>query len=209
MLRCHRVRAVTAERRLIACLVIAGLAATAVRAAERLNVTIIDRQTGETDYSYVVPGFANAQSNSNANCAAYGSSVNCAGSTTTTATTAPAHFVPFKVRGATFTLQIPDGRVVVVNCESKFAEKFAGHRGNKRDCRVPLTNDIQAEFDGDKAKLIWPVSLDGKKMESETYKILGIFNKPAESVTVSRQASDSSRHLAAFVGWGLGADCSL
>jgi len=28
------------------------------------------------------------------------------------------------------------------------------------------------------AKLIWPVSLDGKKMQSETYKILGILDKP-------------------------------
>jgi len=26
--------------------------------------------------------------------------------------------------------------------------------------------------------LIWSVSLDGKKMESETHKILGILNKP-------------------------------
>ena len=30
----------------------------------------------------------------------------------------------------------------------------------------------------DNAKLIWPVSLDGKKMQSETYKILGILDKP-------------------------------
>ncbi len=35
----------------------------------------------------------------------------------------------------------------------------------------------QAEFDGDKAKLIWPVSLDGKKTDSETYKVLGILPK--------------------------------
>jgi DNA-binding transcriptional LysR family regulator len=27
-------------------------------------------------------------------------------------------------------------------------------------------------------KLIWPVSLDGKKMQSETYKVLGILDKP-------------------------------
>jgi hypothetical protein len=43
---------------------------------------------------------------------------------------------------------------------------------------MPLVNEIQAEFDGDKAKLQWPVSIDGKKTESETYKILAILSKP-------------------------------
>jgi hypothetical protein len=37
---------------------------------------------------------------------------------------------------------------------------------------------ILAEFHGDKAKLIWPVSLDRKKMQSETYKVLAILDKP-------------------------------
>jgi hypothetical protein len=39
-------------------------------------------------------------------------------------------------------------------------------------------DNIQADFRGDNAKLIWPVSLDGKKMQSETYKILGVLGKP-------------------------------
>ncbi len=84
----------------------------------------------------------------------------------------------FKVRGATLTLQLPDGRGAVVNCESKFAEHMAGRVGNRRSCRVPLVDSIQADFNGDNAKLIWPVSLDGKKMQSETYKILAILDKP-------------------------------
>jgi hypothetical protein len=37
---------------------------------------------------------------------------------------------------------------------------------------------FQAEFDGDKAKLKWPVSIDGRKMQSETYKILAVLDKP-------------------------------
>lgn len=84
----------------------------------------------------------------------------------------------FKVHGATFTLQLPDGRLAIVNCESKFAEHFAGRVGNRRSCRAPVVDNIQADFNGDNAKLIWPVSLDGKKMQSETYKILGILDKP-------------------------------
>ncbi len=84
----------------------------------------------------------------------------------------------FKVHGATFTLQLPDGRLAIVNCESKFAERMAGPAGNRRSCRMPLVENVEAEFKGDKAKLIWSVSIDGKKMESETYKILGILDKP-------------------------------
>ena len=41
-----------------------------------------------------------------------------------------------------------------------------------------LVEGIEADFNDDKAKLIWPVSLDGKKTQSETYKILGILDKP-------------------------------
>jgi hypothetical protein len=84
--------------------------------------------------------------------------------------------VPFHVRGATFSLRLPDGRIAVVNCESKFAERFAGPRGNRRSCRMPLVDDIQAQFDGDKARLVWNVSIDGKKTESETYKILAVLS---------------------------------
>jgi hypothetical protein len=84
----------------------------------------------------------------------------------------------FKVHGATFTLQLPDGRLAVVNCESKFAEHMAGRAGNRRSCRSPLVESFQVDFKGDNAKLIWPVSIDGKKLQSETYKILGVLDKP-------------------------------
>ncbi|HLX84400.1 MAG TPA: hypothetical protein VKR59_10920 [Terriglobales bacterium] len=77
------------------------------------------------------------------------------------------------LRGATFTLVLPSGDSAVVNCTSKFQERFAGP-GNVRSCRVPLVDEFEATFDGDKAKLFWPTSLDGKKIESETYKIIAV-----------------------------------
>lgn len=86
----------------------------------------------------------------------------------------------FKVHGATFTLLLPDGRLAIVNCESKFAEHMAGRAGNVRSCRMPLVDDVEAEFKGDNAKLIWVVSLDGKKKQSETYKVLAVLPKVAE-----------------------------
>jgi hypothetical protein len=124
------------------------LAGAASASAQKLNVKIIDRQNKEDVYDYAAVY----------NNVAVGKS--------------------FSVHGATFTLQLPDGRLAIVNCESKFAEHMAGRVGNRRSCRTPLVDNIEADFNGDNAKLIWPVSLDGKKMQSETYKILGILDKP-------------------------------
>jgi hypothetical protein len=124
------------------------LVCAASASAQKLDVKIIDRQDKEDEYDYAAVY----------NNVAVGKS--------------------FKVHGATFTLQLPDGRVAIVNCESKFAEHMAGRVGNRRSCRTPVVDSIQADFKGDNAKLIWPVSLDGKKMQSETYKILGILDKP-------------------------------
>ena len=116
--------------------------------AQKLDVKIIDRQDKEDEYDYAAVY----------NNVAVGKS--------------------FKVQGATFTLQLPDGRLAIVNCESKFAEHMAGRVGNRRSCRMPLVDSIQADFNGDKAKLIWPVSIDGRKMQSETYRILGVLDRP-------------------------------
>src|SRR5271170_4067990 len=147
-------------------------------ASQKLSVKILNRQDYETDYTYIVPGHFSSESSSVVNCNGGDSSVNCNGSGTTTGTSMPAVQVPFHVRGATFTLLLPDGRAAVVNCESKFKERMAGPRGNRRICRMPLVDEIQAEFHGDNAKLEWVVSIDGKKKQSETYKVLGILGKP-------------------------------
>src|ERR1700693_6313748 len=145
------------------------LSSASLASAQKLDVKIVDRQDNETDYTYVVPGHFSSQANSNVNCNNSFNSVNCNGTTTTSGSSTPAHQVSYHVRGATFSLQLLDGRMAVVNCESKFAERMAGPAGNHRSCRVPLVDDIKAEFKGDKAKLVWVVSLDGKKMQSETY----------------------------------------
>ncbi len=161
-------------------LVIAALliACSASAFSQKLEVKILDRQDSETDYSYVMPGQFSSYSNASANCIGSDTSVNCNGSGTTNGFSTPAHQVSYHVRGATFTLLLPDGRGVIVNCESKFAERMAGPQGNHRSCRIPLVGDIEADFHGDRAKLEWVVSLDGKKKQSETYKVLAILDKP-------------------------------
>jgi len=45
---------------------------------------------------------------------------------------------------------------------------------------VPAIDTVQAEFNGDKAKLKWSVRLDGKKLDAETYKVLAVY--PAATV---------------------------
>lgn len=142
-----------------------------------MTVKIIDRQNNETHYSYVVPGYSTAMANTDVSCFGGDSSVNCSASTRVNGSNTPAQAVSFNVQGATYSLRLPDGRIVVVNCESKFKERFAGPTGNRRSCRMPLVDELEVEFLGNKAKLKWPVSIDGNKSESETYKILGILDK--------------------------------
>lgn len=146
--------------------------------AQKYTVKIVDRQEHDSSYNYFVPGYSYSNSNANANCNGDSSNVYCNGSSTTNTISTPAQHGSFSVRGATFSLLLPDGRIAVVNCDIKFAEHFAGAAGNHRNCRQPLVDNIDVDFHGDKAKLEWVVSLDGKKKESETYKVLAVLDKP-------------------------------
>src|SRR5664279_1135053 len=94
------------------------LVCAASASAQKLDVKIIDRQDKEDEYAYAAVY----------NNVAVGKS--------------------FKVHGATFTLLLPDGRLAIVNCESKFAEHMAGPVGNRRSCRTPVVDSIEADFNG-------------------------------------------------------------
>ena len=165
-------------KRLVHCFLalsrITGLVESSLARAERLNVKVVNRQSSDTDYSYQVAGQSNAFGSDNINCYSGSGTTSCQGNTKTTAYTTAPRLITYYVTGATLSLQLPDGRVAVVNCVSKFQERFAGSSGNHRSCREPIVDSIVVEFKGKNAKLFWPVSIDGKKEESETYKILGI-----------------------------------
>jgi hypothetical protein len=142
------------------------LAPAMAKKPERVNVKITNRQDSTTAYSAVIP--SHASYNSSTSCYGNSDSINCSGSGYETG----ARPVSYSVQGATLTLLLPDGRYALVNCTSKYSLKF--DYINSRSCRIPLVDDIQVEFDKDNAKLFWAVSLDGKKMESETFKILAV-----------------------------------
>jgi len=144
-------------------------------AKEKLSVRIIQRENSDTNYTYVVPSYTTEHSGGNANCYGAGLTVNCSATGRSSATTISARSGSYSVRGATLSLLLPDGRTAIVNCESKYAPK--GDHINRRSCRTPLVDTVDAEFNKDNAKLEWTVSLDGKKMTTETYKILAVLDK--------------------------------
>jgi len=150
----------------------------AVLQGRKVDVKIIDRQNSESEYSYEVPGHSTSTSTGSVNCNDYSGDVHCSGNSTTNSNMTAPRDVSYTVTGATFSLLLPDGRTAVVNCESKsrvsIAFPLVDSHTVKRSCRMPVADDIQAKFKGKNATLIWSVSVDGKKMESETYKILGV-----------------------------------
>ena len=89
-----------------------------------------------------------------------------------TTTVAPPRQIAYEVQGATLSLRLPDGRVAVVNCDSKYALK--GDYINQRSCRVPSADQFEAQFKGEKAKLFWRVGISGEKEKSETYRLIEI-----------------------------------
>ena len=141
---------------------------------QKFNVAIIDRKSDNGFYTYVVPGHSTLSSNTNVNCVVNPTNVNCIGAANATGWSTPALQGSYQVEGATLSLQLPDGRVAVVNCKSK-VNWTEWNMNMYRSCRVPPYDNIQAEFDGDKAKLKWPVSIDGQKLQSETYTVLAVF----------------------------------
>jgi len=147
--------------------------------AQELKVKIINRQSSETGYSYQVPGRTISHTNGGATCNgnSFGNSsnVNCSGSSTSNSEYIAPRNISYSVTGATLALLLPDGRIAVVNCVSKYKLKM--DYVNRRSCREPLVDDVEVDFKGKKAKLKWPVSIDGKKYESETYKVIAILQK--------------------------------
>lgn len=156
----------------------------AVCFGQTMSVKIIKRQSSETEYSYAVPGHFESSSDADLNCRMSDTTANCSGSTTTNGTYTSPREISYQVTGATLSLLLPDGRIAVVNCVSKFHYAYGSGGGlnGKRSCRTPIVDEIQVEFKGKDAKLMWPASVDGKKFESETYRILGVLDKlPASS----------------------------
>ena len=150
-----------------------------------LNVTIVDRKSSDTLYTYVSPALATSASTPNPTCApqltrvtpsSTSVNVHCGGTSSVKTAFRPSLERGYAVRGTTFTLKLPDGRHLVVNCDTTSALNVDDV--NRERCRTPLLDQIGVQIDGDNAKLIWPIGIDGKKNESETYRVLAILGDP-------------------------------
>ena len=134
--------------------------------AQKLDATVLYRQNSDTDYNAVIPGWSSAT-----DCAADPTDPGCS---VLRPNAAPGE-VFYNVVGTTLSLQLPDGRVAVLNCVNKFASR-ANHI-HSRSCGMPIVDHVQAEFNGHRAKLEWMFSLDSNKLESETYSVVAVLDK--------------------------------
>jgi len=144
--------------------------------AQTMSVKIIKRQDGLTAYNFSVAGRSDTTTQTRVKCKDGSWDTKCTKTTTTETQYVAPQQGTYSVTGATLSLLLQDGRVAVVNCVSKLSLFTPGPQ-TQRSCRIPPVDDIQAEFKGKNAKLAWPVSVDGLKLESETYKIVALLDK--------------------------------
>jgi hypothetical protein len=142
--------------------------------AQKLEATVLYRQDSDVNYFAVIPGYTSPEVVSSPNCALDPDPAECSPATHTNQLLSAQGEVTYNVVGTTLSLLLPDGRIALVNCVNKYSSK--GNYVNRRSCGMPLSEHVQAEFNGKTAKLKWSVGTDGKT-ESETYKIVAYLDK--------------------------------
>jgi hypothetical protein len=152
------------------------LIATSVQSvcAQKLEATVLYRQTSDSNYFAVIPGYTYTPDEGGTDCSLEPLSEACAAPSRTNGAIASQGEVAYNLVGTTLSLLLPDGRVALVNCVNKYSLK--GNYINRRICEMPLVEHVEAELNGKSAKLKWPVGADGK-IEAETYRIVTIFDK--------------------------------
>ena len=152
------------------------LIATSVQSvcAQKLEATVLYRQTSDSNYFAVIPGYTYTPDEGGTDCSLEPLSEACAAPSRTNGAIASQGEVAYNLVGTTLSLLLPDGRVALVNCVNKYSLK--GNYINRRICEMPLVEHVEAELNGKSAKLKWPVGVDGK-IEAETYRIVTIFDK--------------------------------
>lgn len=139
--------------------------------AQKLEATVLYRQNSDSDYSALIPGYSGT-----IDCAADLGNAECSDPPLhPTPSSSASGEVSLSVVGTTVSLLLPDGKVAVLNCVNKYS--YRGTAINRRSCAMPLVQHVEAEFKGSSARLEWPVGPDGKKTESETYKVVALLDK--------------------------------
>jgi hypothetical protein len=140
--------------------------------AQKLDATVLYRQSSDSGYSALIPGYS---APGTPDCAADVANAECF---------RPTHIyeagpgaVSYNVVGTTLSLLLPDGKIAVVNCINKSKYSSRGAYIVLRNCGMPMVEHVEAELKGDMATLEWPVTPDSKKTESEKYRIVAVLDK--------------------------------
>ncbi len=147
------------------------MAAASAACAQKLDATVLYRQNSDNNYAAVVPRADGSTPEGTVDCAADLANEVCSSQSRSPAPGQPA----LSVTGTTLSLLLPDGRVAVVNCLNKYSSK--GTAINRRSCAMPLVEHVEADLDGQRAKLKWFAGTDRRIAESETYKIVALLDR--------------------------------
>jgi len=154
--------------------------------AQKLDVSVLYRQDSDVAYHAVVPGYTGPNADITGACTLDPDPANCPDESQSQVNGS----VNYTVVGTTLSLLLPDGRVAVVNCVNRHSAK--GTYINRRSCGMPMVERVEAEFIGESAKLKWAVGADGKKTESEIYRVVAMLDKRTETARVSSTEGPSS-----------------
>ncbi len=139
--------------------------------AQKVDASVLNRQVSDSDYAAVIPGYTKP-----IECTETTPEVDCAVVETPAGDGGVAgQAAAYNVTGTTLSLLLPDGRVALVNCVSRYSTK--GNYLNRRTCGMPLVPSLQVEFKGQQARLEWLIGSDKKKTESETYRVVAMLAK--------------------------------
>jgi hypothetical protein len=145
--------------------------------AQKLDASVLYRQNSDVAYHAVIPGYSGQNADVTGACTLDPDPANCP-------STGNSDGVPaYTLIGTTLSLGLPDGRIAVVNCIDRHSTK--GNFINRHNCGVPMGEHVGVEFNGPSAKLTWPAGMDGKRIQSETYKIVAVLAKPGDRTQIA------------------------
>jgi len=147
--------------------------------AQKVEASVLYRQDSDNRYIAVVPGYSGPASDVTGACLLDPDPANCPMVDANGTNGTPNYMLV----GTTLSLLLPDGRVAVVNCQNRYSAK--GTYINRRSCGMPMVQHVEADFNGPIAKLTWAVGTEGKKTESETYKVIAMLDKRTDTARVA------------------------
>lgn len=156
--------------------------------AQKLDVSVLYRQDSDSRYVAVIPGYTGPESDITGACMLDPDPANCPKIDATASNDKPSYLLI----GTTLSLQLPDGRVALVNCQNQNRYSSKGIPNNRHTCGMPMVQHVQAEFAGQNAKLEWPIGADGRKTETEMYKVVAMLEKRTDTARVSSDEAPGS-----------------